>query len=74
MNEVLAFFERIDPILGAFIATTFTWVVTAAGSSLVFFFGNASRKWLSLNKEPFCARHGFVPTCFLHSTPSNQYL
>ncbi|MCB0770466.1 MAG: ZIP family metal transporter [Flavobacteriales bacterium] len=46
MNEVLAFFERIDPILGAFIATTFTWVVTAAGSSLVFFFGNASRKWL----------------------------
>jgi ZIP family zinc transporter len=46
MKEVLAFFEGIDPVLGAFIATTFTWVVTAAGSSLVFFFGNASRKWL----------------------------
>ncbi|MEZ4740483.1 MAG: ZIP family metal transporter [Flavobacteriales bacterium] len=46
MNEILSFFDSIDPVLGAFIATTFTWLVTAAGSSLVFFFGNASRKWL----------------------------
>lgn len=46
MNEILSFFSSIDPVLGAFIATTFTWFVTAAGSSLVFFFGNASRKWL----------------------------
>jgi ZIP family zinc transporter len=46
MNELLAFFERIDPVLGAFIATTFTWLVTAAGASLVFFFGSATRKWL----------------------------
>ncbi|MEZ4791669.1 MAG: ZIP family metal transporter [Flavobacteriales bacterium] len=46
MNEVLDFFGSIDPILGAFLATTFTWLVTAAGASLVFFFGHASRKWL----------------------------
>ncbi len=46
MQTILDFFSSIDPILAAFIATCFTWVVTAAGSSLVFFFGNASRKWL----------------------------
>ncbi|MFN3876334.1 MAG: ZIP family metal transporter [Flavobacteriales bacterium] len=46
MNAVLGFFGRIDPVLGAFLATTFTWLVTAAGASLVFFLGNASRKWL----------------------------
>jgi len=46
MNPILDFFGRIDPVMGAFIATTFTWLVTAAGASLVFFFGNASRKWL----------------------------
>lgn len=46
METILDFFSSIDPVLGAFIATMFTWVVTAAGASLVFFFGNASRKWL----------------------------
>ena len=46
MDTILAYFASIDPILGAFIATSFTWLVTAAGAGLVFFFGNASRKWL----------------------------
>ncbi len=46
MDTVLDFLSGIDPVLAAFLATTFTWLVTAAGSSLVFFFGNASRKWL----------------------------
>ena len=46
MNQVLDFFGRIDPVMAAFLATTFTWLVTAAGAGLVFFFGNASRKWL----------------------------
>ena len=46
MKPILDFFHSIDPILGAFIATSFTWLVTAAGAGLVFFFGNASRKWL----------------------------
>jgi zinc transporter, ZIP family len=46
MGTILSFFERIDPVMGAFIATTFTWLVTASGSALVFVVGNASRKWL----------------------------
>ncbi len=46
METILAYFSSIDPVLAAFLATTFTWAVTAAGASLVFFFGNASRKWL----------------------------
>ena len=46
MNHIIDFFSSVDPVLAAFLATTFTWLVTAAGASLVFFFGNASRKWL----------------------------
>ena len=45
-SQIERYFESIDPVLAAFLATTFTWLVTAAGASLVFFFGNASRKWL----------------------------
>ncbi|WP_396141227.1 ZIP family metal transporter [Flavobacterium sp.] len=40
---VLDFFERIDPILAALLATTFTWVLTAFGASFVFFFKNMNR-------------------------------
>jgi len=32
-------------VLQALLATTFTWLVTAAGASLVFFFKSMSRKW-----------------------------
>jgi len=46
MDAVLHFFESIDPVLGALIATVFTWLVTAAGSALIFFFKNMSRSWL----------------------------
>ena len=35
-----------DPVFQAFMATSFTWLLTAAGASLVFFFKNMSRKWL----------------------------
>jgi ZIP family zinc transporter len=35
-----------SPVFQAFMATTFTWLLTAAGASLVFFFKNMSRKWL----------------------------
>lgn len=35
-----------SPVVQAFMATTFTWLLTAAGASLVFFFKNMSRKWL----------------------------
>ena len=46
MESLTGFFASIDPVLAAFIATSGTWGLTAAGASLVFFFGNASRKWL----------------------------
>lgn len=40
---VLDFFERIDPILAALLATIFTWALTAFGASFVFFFKNMNR-------------------------------
>ncbi len=46
MNDLLTFFEELDPVTAALIATTFTWLVTAAGASLVFFFKQLSRRWL----------------------------
>ncbi len=46
MKEIFAFFEGIDPVLAAFLATTFTWLLTAFGASLVFLFKELSRKWL----------------------------
>ena len=46
METILDFFEGIDPVVGALIATLFTWAVTAAGASLVFFFKKMSRSWL----------------------------
>ena len=36
----------LDPVLAALIATTFTWLLTAAGASLVFFFKEMKRVWL----------------------------
>lgn len=36
-NDLIKYLEGIDPILAAFYATMFTWLVTAAGASLVFF-------------------------------------
>jgi len=45
-SPLVSFFEEIDPVLGALIATTFTWVVTALGASLVFLFKTMSRKTL----------------------------
>lgn len=46
MNHILAFFEGIDPVWGALLATTFTWLVTAVGASVVFLFKDLSRRWL----------------------------
>lgn len=46
MESLISFFEGIDPVLAALIATTFTWLVTAAGASLVFFFKELHRGWL----------------------------
>jgi len=46
MTEILAFFESIDPILGALYASLFTWILTAAGASLVFLFRGMNRALL----------------------------
>jgi ZIP family zinc transporter len=42
-QQVIKFFESIDPVFAAFLATLFTWFLTALGASLVFFFKNMNR-------------------------------
>ena len=42
-DSIIHFFESIDPILAAFLATTFTWGLTAFCASFVFFFKNMNR-------------------------------
>lgn len=46
MDSLIHYFESISPILGAFYATIFTWLVTAMGAAFVFFFKELNRKWL----------------------------
>lgn len=43
MKTLTHFFEGIDPVFAALIATTFTWLITALGASLVFFFKTIHR-------------------------------
>ena len=43
MNDVLAYFEGLDPVYAAFLATLFTWGLTALGASLVFLFRGMNR-------------------------------
>lgn len=43
MKQIEEFFTGIGPVYAALIATTFTWLVTAAGASLVFFFKTLNR-------------------------------
>jgi ZIP family zinc transporter len=43
METVEKFLVEVGPVWAALIATTFTWLVTAAGASLVFFFRTLSR-------------------------------
>ena len=46
IDSVITYFESIDPILAALYASLFTWVLTAAGASLVFFFKGMNRALL----------------------------
>lgn len=46
MDSIFTFFESIDPVWGALIATIFTWLLTACGAALVFPFKTMSRKVL----------------------------
>ena len=43
MQQVIDYFESINPILAALYATLFTWGLTAAGAGLVFLFKNPKR-------------------------------
>lgn len=43
MDALIAYLSEINPVLAAFYATTFTWLLTAAGAALVFFFRKANR-------------------------------
>lgn len=43
MKEIENYFSSIDPVYAALLATTFTWFVTAAGASFVFFFKTMHR-------------------------------
>jgi ZIP family zinc transporter len=45
-QQVLDYFESINPILAALYATLFTWFLTALGASIVFFFRDMNRKVL----------------------------
>ena len=42
-QQILDYFQRIDPILAALYATLFTWFLTALGASVVFFFKTMNR-------------------------------
>lgn len=46
MEQLEQFLTRIGPVYAAVLATTFTWLVTAAGASLVFFFKTLNRNVL----------------------------
>ena len=46
MEAILDFMGDLDPMLAALIATLFTWLMTAAGASLVFLFKEMKRVWL----------------------------
>lgn len=43
IEQVIAYFETIDPVLAALYATLFTWGLTGLGASLVFFFKGMNR-------------------------------
>lgn len=46
MDTILEFMQGFDPIVGALVATTFTWGLTALGAALVFFFKQMKRSIL----------------------------
>ncbi len=42
-EQIITYFESIDPIIAALLATTFTWLITALGASVVFFFKSINK-------------------------------
>jgi ZIP family zinc transporter len=46
LQTIIDFFSQIHPVWAAFLATTFTWFMTAMGASIVFFFRDLNRAFL----------------------------
>lgn len=46
LDNIVRLFESIDPVWAALLATIFTWLVTALGASLVFFFKQMNKNVL----------------------------
>ncbi|HEY9222145.1 MAG TPA: ZIP family metal transporter [Lutibacter sp.] len=46
MEQIITYFESIDPVLAAFYATLFTWALTASGAALVFLLKGMNRALL----------------------------
>lgn len=46
LQTIITYFESISPIQGAFLATLFTWALTALGASSVFLFRTMNRTFL----------------------------
>ncbi|GAB3818127.1 ZIP family metal transporter [Pontibacter rugosus] len=45
MESLESFLQEIGPVYAALLATIFTWLVTALGASMVFFFKELNRTW-----------------------------
>ena len=43
IEQIIHYFESISPVLAAFYASLFTWILTAFGASLVFLFKGMNR-------------------------------
>lgn len=46
MQSIITFFEHLNPVVGALLATLFTWFLTALGAGLVFLFKELNRRVL----------------------------
>lgn len=46
IDNLFSFVAGLHPVVAAFLATTFTWLLTALGAAVVFLFRDLSRKWL----------------------------
>ncbi|MCB9195906.1 MAG: ZIP family metal transporter [Flavobacteriales bacterium] len=61
--ELVQYFSSIDPVMAALIATTFTWLVTAAGAGMVFFFKSLN-KWVLNMMLGFTGGVMIAASCF----------
>jgi ZIP family zinc transporter len=46
MDEIVAFFEKMSPVMQGFTGSMFTWFVTAVGASMVFFIKDVNRGFM----------------------------